>query len=244
MARKVYILIAILLIAYMGLAISLMTDRSDDRVCQGIEIVIADSLKQHFISKQEVLRYLKSHKISPVNQPMKEINTEVLEETLLKNELIANVEIYKTPSASVKFVIEQKIPILRIIGTSGNYYIDNNGRYMPYTPNYAVEVPLATGSIEKEFAMNNLYNFTLFLRNNKFWNNQIEQIFVHPDGDVELIPRIGNHRILLGTFDNYEEKLDHLLLFYKQVIPVMGWEKYKTINLKYKNQVVCVKNNN
>lgn len=243
MARKIPIFIAILLIGYVAFAITLLSGKGSNRTCSGIEIIISDSLKQHFISKKEVLRYLNSHQISPIDKPMAAINTEEIEKTLMGNELIANVEVFKTPSGIIKFVIEQKIPILRIISNNGNYYIDNSGRYMPYTPNYAVDVPLATGSIEKEFAMTNLYDFTLFLRNNKFWDNQIEQIYVHPNGDVELIPRVGNHRIILGALDDYEEKLKNLMLFYEQVIPKTGWEKYKIINLKYKNQLVCIKNN-
>ena len=69
----------------------------------------------------------------------------------------------------------------------------------------------------------------------------MEQIFVHPDNEVELIPRVGNHRIMLGTFEGFEEKLDKLQLFYEQAIPKVGWEKYSIINLKYKNQIVCTK---
>lgn len=244
MARKLSILLIILLVGYFAVATTFLVKKKDDRTCKNIEIIIADSLKQQFISKKEVLSFLNRHQLSPINQPLVAINTEALEQTLLKNELIANAEVYKTPSGLVKFVIKQKIPILRIISHGQNYYIDNAGRYMPYSTNYVVDVPLATGSIEKEFAMSNLYDFTLFLRNEKFWDNQIEQIYVLPNKDIELIPRVGNHRILLGPLENYEEKLEHLMLFYKQVIPVMGWEKYKVINLKYKNQIVCIKNKN
>ena len=64
---------------------------------------------------------------------------------------------------------------------------------------------------------------------------------MHPDQEVELVPRVGNHRIMLGTLEGFEEKLAHLKLFYEQAIPKMGWEKYSMINLKYKNQIVCTK---
>jgi cell division protein FtsQ len=52
---------------------------------------------------------------------------------------------------------------------------------------------------------------------------------------------VGNHQILLGSLDDFEKKLKHLRLFYEQVIPKMGWEKYSVINLKYRNQIVCTK---
>jgi cell division protein FtsQ len=31
------------------------------------------------------------------------------------------------------------------------------------------------------------------------------------------------------------------LVFYKKAIPMVGWEAYSSINLKFKGQIVCVK---
>jgi len=38
-----------------------------------------------------------------------------------------------------------------------------------------------------------------------------------------------------------EEKFENLKLFYSEGVKQTGWRKYKEINLKYKNQIVCVK---
>ncbi len=65
----------------------------------------------------------------------------------------------------------------------------------------------------KELAITDLYKFALFLQKDEFWNDQIDQIFVHPDGETELIPRVGSHRIVLGTLDDFETKLQNLKLF-------------------------------
>ncbi len=43
------------------------------------------------------------------------------------------------------------------------------------------------------------------------------------------------------ALDDYETKLQNLKLFYDQAIPIVGWEKYSVISLKYKNQIVCTK---
>ena len=133
------------------------------------------------------------------------------------------------------------MPILRVNSTSGNYYIDNIGSVMPLSRHYVAHVLVASGYINKEFAMNELYHFVQFLQDNEFWNNQIDQIYVDADQEVELIPLVGNHKILLGSFDDYQKKLDNLKLFYEQAIPKVGWEKYSLINLKYRNQIVCTK---
>ena len=206
-----------------------------------MRVVVKDSLDKHFVSEGDLLYMLRKAGLDPVKHPMSEVNTERIEGELLRNEMIARVEAYKTPSGLVKMEVTQKMPILRIMGVRGNYYVDNLGTTMPISRRYVAHVPIASGYVEKELAVTDLYKFALFLQGNEFWNDQIEQIYVYPDNEVELIPRVGSHRIMLGPLEGFEEKLANLRLFYEQAIPKMGWEKYSMINLKYKNQIVCTK---
>ncbi|EJW94199.1 cell division protein FtsQ, partial [gut metagenome] len=195
-----------------------------------------DSLEKHFVSEGDLISILKHADLNPIQRAMNDVNTEEIEQELLKNEMIANVEAYKTPSGIVKMEVMQKIPIIRIMSATGNYYVDNMGTTMPISRRYAAHVPIASGFVEKEFAVTDLYKFALFLQENEFWNDFIEQIYVFHDQEVELIPKVGNFRIMLGTIDDFRYKLDNLKLFYEQAIPKVGWEKYSMINLKYKNQ--------
>lgn len=212
-----------------------------EKTCHALQIVVKDSLDKHFVSDKDLIAILKNAGMNPIDKPIDGVNTDRIESELKKNQMIARVEAYKTPSGTVKLEVEQKIPILRIIGPRGNYYVDNLGTTMPVSPRYVTNVPVASGYIEKELAVTDLYKFALFLQENEFWDSQIEQIYVHPDNEVELIPRVGNHRIVLGSFDGFDGKLDNLRLFYDKVIPKTGWEKYSIINLKYKDQIVCTK---
>lgn len=241
MIRIVSIIAATLLFCYIVFVSFFFREMRQDSQCRALQVIVVDSLDKHFISDKDLTYILRNANLDPLKKPMNEINTDKIEAELLKNEMIANVEAYKTPSGIVKLEVEQKIPILRIISPRGNYYVDNRGTKMPVSRRYVAHVPVASGYVEKELAVTDLYKFALFLQENDFWNNQIEQIYVHPDNEVELIPRVGNHRIVLGTFADFEEKLDNLRLFYEKAIPKIGWEKYSIINLKYKDQIVCTK---
>ena len=97
-----------------------------------------------------------------------------------------------------------------------------------------------------------LINFVRLIRGDSFWNAQIVQIDVSTpargagqvhwqEPEVEIVPRVGRHVVLLGTLDEVEQKLDRLMLFYRRVLDYEGWETYRTVNLKYRNQVVCTK---
>ena len=94
-----------------------------------------------------------------------------------------------------------------------------------------------------------LIKFVKFVEDNDFWRSFIVQIEVDGaqeetdtyDPDVEITPRLGNQVILMGSLDDYPDKLDKLLGFYKHAMIYEGWERYSFINLKYKNQIICRK---
>jgi cell division protein FtsQ len=59
---------------------------------------------------------------------------------------------------------------------------------------------------------------------------------------VYIIPISGMHTIHFGRADEQvEEKFKRLKIFYKEGLKKVGWDQYKTINLKFDKQVVCEK---
>ncbi len=97
-----------------------------------------------------------------------------------------------------------------------------------------------------------LINFVRLIGSSSFWDAQIVQINVEGGGsasylsagkepEIELIPRVGRHLILFGNLEDTQEKLDKLMLFYDRVLDYEGWEQYRTVNLKYKDQIVCTR---
>jgi cell division protein FtsQ len=244
MKKVLYIILAILLLIYLGASVYYFTyKKSGDTVCEKVEVVVADSLEKQFLTGRDIVTYLTQEKLYPLHKKSEEVNTYQIEEALLKNVIIASAEVVQSVSGKVTITVTQIMPVLRVYSTSGNYYVDNKGQVVPSTLRQAIYVPVASGNIEKSFAISELYKFALFLQNDAFWNDQITQVYVRSVNDVEIVPRVGNHRILMGSLDDFETKLAKLRMYYEQVIPKAGWDKYSIINLKYKNQIVCTKNN-
>ena len=104
------------------------------------------------------------------------------------------------------------------------------------------KLKLQSDSLDKNRILFKIYSLAKFINKNKFLNTQIEQIYINKENGIELIPKVGKHLILFGDIDNMEEKFENLIAFYKKGLSKVGWDKYKKINLKYKNQVVCTKN--
>lgn len=93
-----------------------------------------------------------------------------------------------------------------------------------------------------------LINFVKFVDNSDFWDSFIVQINVaggnaydNYEPQIQIVPRIGDHLVILGSIAGYERKLSDLMAFYNGAAAYEGWDTYKYINLKYKGQVVCTK---
>ena len=242
MIKKVFILLFLVLITvYLVIAVTTLYAKSEEETCEGMELVINDSIDYGFITKKEIIRTLVKQKISPIGQKMNEINTRQLEDALKQHPLIGNVECYRIPNGRIGIEVTQRIPILRIMASNGeNYYLDEKGKTMP-TANNAANVAIVTGHVNKAFAEKELYELGLFLKDNPFWNAQIQQINVTPTKELELVPRVGDHIIFIGKPGNYENKFERLKIFYQKGLNQIGWNKYSRISLEFDNQIICTK---
>ena len=90
--------------------------------------------------------------------------------------------------------------------------------------------------------LDDFYAMARFILADEFWSAHVEQIYVNNYGEIELVPKVGDHKIIFGTSDQMEEKFWKLKTFYKEGLNYTGWENYDTLNLKFENQVVCTKN--
>lgn len=90
-----------------------------------------------------------------------------------------------------------------------------------------------------------LLTFVEFIEEDDFWRSEVVQIvaYTSPSGalEVELVPRSGKHTVLFGRIEQVEPKFDKLLRFYRSGLMNIGWEEYRTIDIRYNDQVVCKK---
>lgn len=88
-----------------------------------------------------------------------------------------------------------------------------------------------------------LINFVRSVEDDGFWSAEIVQTVASATSygtmELTLVPRSGDFRIVFGETDDADAKLDKLMKFYRDGLENIGWDRYGTINLKYKNQVVC-----
>jgi cell division protein FtsQ len=243
MIRRILLSIVVLAFAaYLVMGVTTLNRKPADRTCRDIMLVIKDSASAGFVTKDELKDVLQQKGLYPVGKKMSQISMQRLEQVLAKNPFIDKAECYKTIGNKVCVEVTQRVPILRVMSDKGDdYYIDNAGHIMPPEAKCIAHRVVATGNVEKWFAMNVLYKFGVFLQNNKFWNAQIEQINVLSDHTIELVPRVGNQLVYLGKPEHFEQKLERLKKFYQKGLNQVGWNKYSRISLEFDNQIICTK---
>lgn len=238
-----YILISfftLLILGYFVFSLKNFSGKNQETVCGKLEIVFDESAGKPLITEQEIAKILEKNNLNPIGKTIKYIQTESIEDFLRKNLMIKVAECYKTPSGIVNIKILQRCPKFRVVGL-GSYYIDTDRKLMPVSPNYAAYVPVVSGRVTVSMVTGQIFDFVSFMEENPFWNAQIEQIYVREDRKIELVPRVGDAIIVLGTLDHFQSKLEKLRKLYVNGFNVIGWNKYKVIDLQYKDQVVCAK---
>lgn len=228
----------ILAIALLVVLLLFTNDRQATQKMSLNDIRIKES-PDNFVNKQIVLNYLKDKSVHFDSILMIDFSTGELENILGFHSGIQEVEVFSDQKGSVDILIQQKKAIVRVKSNIEDYYLDEFGEKMQLSDNYTPKLVVATGNIStKNHA--GIYEFVKEINKSDFWNAQITQIHFEKD-DILLIPRVGNQKINIGSFENIVEKLDNLYQFYKVVMHVKGWQTYSDINLKFNNQIVCVK---
>jgi cell division protein FtsQ len=249
-----YLLLSFAWLVCLGGVVMLMSFieiKKNDVICKDVKVYIPGN--QYFIDRQEIDNILQVKKHMLVGRRIEDINIQALEKTLRANPFIETARVYTDMDGIIKVEISQRQPILRIINEfDQDFYVDQHGYKIPLSENFTARVLVANGYIEEPFGgkvdtlrtalAEDVFKTADYIRKDSLWDAQIAQIYVNQDHEIELIPRVGNQRILLGNADSLDTKFRNLMAFYKQALPQVGWNAYKMINIKYANQVIGVKN--
>ena len=227
--------------------------KKSEVVCLVIKVYLPGN--QYFIDRQEVDHILKADSHALIGRKIEDINIHALENRLKANPFIEYAKVYADMDGTIYVEISQRQPILRLMNRfDQDFYVDQHGLKIPLSANFTARVLVANGYIDELFAnrvdtlhtemARELFKTADYIRKDSLWDAQIAQIYVNQDHEIELIPRVGNNRILLGNADSLNTKFNNLLAFYKKALPKAGWDTYKIINIKYDNQVIGVRKEN
>ncbi len=217
-------------------------------VCTDVRVEIIDSIDNQFLRSKEIKQWVISHNPHIIHQNLDRIDLRNIEDGLRKIKAIEEVTVFtsivgrgKPGEGSLVVRISLRNPEFRIDQPGRDYYMDRFGKSIDWSPNYTPRVLMVSGVIAYEFARKQLLPLITYLKDDPFLNAQIDQIHVSGNGNLTMVPRIGDQLIYFGSPDDYQVKFRNLKALYKEGFKNGGWTVYKAINLSYKNQVICLK---
>lgn len=216
--------------------------RSSLREEKGIEVTFENG-ENLFVSYETVNKLL-IQKLEASGLERKEnINLKQLEEFLRGHEMVENAEIYLTLSGELGAIITQRTPVLRVTCDTEAYYYDTQGKKMPLSDNYSARVPITTDTISGQ-EDKDLITLSNIIREDEFLKKQviaIDRLDKGKSEEYELKTRTADQKIILGDLRDIDKKIAKLKVFYKRTMLDSTYTNYKTINLKFSDQVVCEK---
>lgn len=224
-------------------------------VLNKVNIVFIKDNQHHLITNDEVVNLVKDLGLVEGVSIKKDIHVDQIEKTLRNHYAVDKAEVYFLNNGDLHINIFKKTPIARLLGNTPdvNYYLDYNGQLMKTSDSYVAKLPIFSGeifSINDEFEpksstliMDDIYEMSQLINNDAFLKSQIVQIHINNNGYFELIPRIGNQKILFGLAENMENKFKKIKLFYANGPQAKELNKYDTLNVIFDNQIICSKRN-
>lgn len=240
MKRALPYILSFSLLAYLIIVLTFAKTKLQTVKCKGLQVTVDNKRENAFVEEEDIRKVMKRHYGELQDLHVALVDKDSMEHVLARNAGVKSAEVYYDLNGYLHIDIVQRRPVLRVMADRG-YYVDEEGRVMSLSGKYTSRVVVATGHVSKEFACGGLYRFVMGLRKDEFWDALVEQIVVERGDEIILIPKVGNFRIVLGTLEGIDRKMANLRLFFEEGIALKGWNTYKEINLKFDNQIVCVK---
>lgn len=223
-------------------------------VCKGIRIEVLDSTVNSFVTVSDVRLYLDKSCGTLIGQPIDSIDLVKVEKVVDSRSAVLKSQAYVTRDSMLNVTVTQRKPVVRFQKKDGGFYADAEGYIFPLQSSYASHVQVIDGSIP--LAANSGYKGDIenpsekawfkqimsvvnYMEENRVWKGKIVQVHVQENGELILIPREGNERFLFGQPTSLEEKFRKMERYYTTIIPEKGSDKYKTVDVRFANQIVC-----
>ena len=237
MIKKIIVIFQFLIICTLFVSLLSFTLKNKSLDSQALNLIKINSSQNSFISSDNVIDILRREGLVYDNQEVFDIKS--IESVIMNQPQIKEAEVFLNLDGLVDVIVKQKKPILRVFEITDSYYLDEDCQIMPLSDLYTSRNLIASGDLDS-FNTEDICKLSKYIESDKFLKSLISQIYFEKS-NIILVTRIKNHKINIGDLDSIELKFDNLLCFYNNIIEFKGWNYYKSINLKYTDQIICSK---
>jgi len=217
---------------------------------RNINVEIVNNEENYFLEESDIHKLMEVDRQNLIGVSISALSLKTLEERIKRDPFIKDAEIYSDLKGNITARVELRRPVVRLTrndGTDG--YVAEDGTIMPVSDRFTARVMLMTGKYVGKLLVNNhisddpngaaLMQLVDKIRKDEFWKAQITELNIDGKGRIRIVPAVGDERIEFGYPENVDEKLKKLMIFYKEILPRVGWNKYDRVNLEFDGQIVA-----
>ena len=221
-------------------------------VCGRLEVNFADSLR--FVTERDIRDYLDKRYGAFIGERLDSVQLARIEDMIESRSSVRRCEAWTTDDGVLHLEITQRAPVLRFMNGEQGFYVDDRGYIFPLHPTYTAPVPVVEGSIpvnipagfkgeareEHERAwIAGVLAMNRFTSASRTWQRRITHIRVRPGGELCLDLDGRDEQFFVGQPDNIPDKFMRIDRYLGVIAPSKPEGYYKTVNVKYNQQIIC-----
>lgn len=218
--------------------------------CNTLEVRVETISGKSPLTEKMAQQLIINSEANPIGGKVRKANATAMENALKQNPWFNKITATTVKGSRLLVTISAKCPIALLCHPDSDpLLLADNGQLLPDDTliNY---LPVINGSItklspffsvkkSKQTGLKNAYSTALFLCKNQDYAAQYPQIFVRPDGLIELYSIYGDQPVLIGNADNLSTKLANVDIAYKNGILTTG--NYKALDARFNNRIYAIK---
>jgi cell division protein FtsQ len=221
-----------------------------DVAVRDIQVKIENLNENHFLEDQDILSRMQVDQKHLIGVGVNTLNFKSIEKKIKLDPYIKDAQLYSDLKGNVTVKVKLRRPIARMVRNDGpDGYIAEDGTVMPVSEKFTSRVILISGGYVKTLlrqqnvseteAGKNVMTMLNIIRDDEFWKAQIAELDIDGKTRISIIPQVGDEKIEFGRPEKLETKFKKLRIYYKEILPRVGWNKYNRVNLEYEGQIVA-----
>ena len=206
-----------------------------------ITIVVPQQPQQTLLTVAEVSQCLQEHAFVGEGAPTTAHCLGAARAAVTQHSFVRDTQVYKDWHGALHVRVYPRHLIARFVTPDGqSQYLDDTGTWVPLCAHYTPHVPLVyTKRLPEKAVAPELLQLLRFIEAHSFWRAQVAALQLLPKGEVAFTTQMGHQQVLLGQVDDFAAKLAKLYVCYRRILSAKGWKRYRHINLKFKDQIIC-----
>ena len=236
----------------MGFLLHHVRQEQSRLICGKLEVSFSDSLR--FVSEQDIREYLDTRYGTFIGQRLDSVALARIEDILESRSAVMRCEAWTSDDGVLHVDITQRAPVLRFQDGERGFYVDADGYIFPLHPTYTAPVPVIEGDIpvevpagykgeapgEKERAwIAGVLAVDRYIAATRGWRDRVSAFQVRPGGELVLQLADRQERFIFGQPEDIPDKFARIERYLGVIAPALEEGHYKTVNVKYNQQIIC-----